>query len=300
MMMGDGAPPAAVIEVATGSPFGMQMVGGTMPFFDPYGWNPEIGIERALASLGWTAEKNSGGGFGAALDRLTSALGDGPVMVGPVEMGYLRYQPGKTGPIGADHYALVLGVDGERVLLHDPQGYPYAQLPVADFMEAWRGDGIDYGEPYTMRTNFIQVASVGVEDVIGASIPGAIDWLGADSGHPMPPGSLGNAAAAAALAALLESGRGEEWREHLVHFAVRVGARRVTDAATCLQRIGHAAAAAVMSRQARLIGSLQYSLVTGDFPAAAGSLRALAPTYGELRAELVRTEARRSTPGPLG
>lgn len=285
-MLGADAPPVAVIETVTGSPFGMQLVGGTLPFFDPYGWNPEIGVDKALAALGWTAETSSGGQSDTALERLTSCLARGPVMVGPIEMGYLRYQPGKTGPIGADHYVTVLNISNDQVLLHDPQGYPFAPLPLDDFIKAWQADTIDYGEPYTMRMNFTRAGVVGIEEALTASIPHAVDWLRADPGHAMPPGSSSNGDAALALAASLESDRDEGLYEHLVHFAIRVGARRMADAATCLLEIKRAEAAAVMFRQARLIGSLQQSLVVGDNRAAAHTLRTLAPTYDTLRAEL--------------
>lgn len=40
MMFGDAAPSVAVIEFATSSPFGMQLIGGKLPLFDPYGWDP--------------------------------------------------------------------------------------------------------------------------------------------------------------------------------------------------------------------------------------------------------------------
>ncbi|WP_106401406.1 hypothetical protein [Actinocorallia populi] len=286
MMLGADAPPVAVIETVTGSPFGMQFVGGTMPFFDPYGWNPEIGIEDALAALGWTAQTSSESQVDAALERLTSHLAHGPVMVGPIEMGHLCYQPGKTGPMGADHYVIVLEVGDEQVILHDPQGYPYTSLPLADFVKAWQADTIDYGEPYTMRTNFRRMRRVDIKEAITAFIPRAVDWLRADPDHTMPPGSSGNGDAALALAASLETDRDEELYDHLVHFAIRVGARRATDAATCLRGAGRVEAAAIMSRQARLIGSLQQPLVAGDGPTAADVLRALAPTYDTLRAEL--------------
>ncbi|MGI5171349.1 hypothetical protein ACQEU3_44065 [Spirillospora sp. CA-253888] len=286
MIMGGDAPPVAVIETVSGSPFGMQWIGGMMPFFDPCGWNPEIGVERALAVLGWTAETSSGGGADAALGRLASCTARGPVMAGPLEMGHLRYQPGMTGPIGADHYVIVLGIHDGHVISHDPQGYPFASLPSAEFAKAWEADTIDYGEPYTMRMNFTQSGSVGVEEALTASLPHAVDWLRADPDHALPPGSSGNGDAALALAASLENGRSESLYEHLVHFAVRVGARRAADAAACLRGIGRTEAAAIMFRQARLIGSLQQSLATGDDRAAAESLRALAPTYDILRAEL--------------
>ncbi|MDI5979863.1 hypothetical protein [Amycolatopsis magusensis] len=286
MMLGADAPEAAAVETVTGSPFGLQWVGGSVPFFDPYGWNPDIGIGTALAVLGWTADTANEDDAGAALDRLASSLANGPVMIGPVELGHLRYQPDKTGPIGADHFLVALAMDSEQVTVHDPQGYPYAQLPLADFTAAWRADTLDYGRPYTMRTNFTRRRKVESTDAIAASVPHAISWLTSENGTDMPPGSLGNGDAALALATHVESGCEHEVREHLIHFAVRVGARRLADAAASLRRVGHTAAAAIATEQARLVGSLQHPLVTGDDAAAGDALRALAPTYDELRAAL--------------
>lgn len=288
MMMGHKALPTAVIEFTTCSPFGMQIVGDSLPFFDPYGWDPEASFENALTTLGWTSTVAKGGEANEALARLKTALLDGPVWVGPVELGHLRYQPGKNGPLGADHYMIVLDVDDERALLHDPQGYPFASLPLDDFMLAWRAESIVYGEPYTMRTGFTQVTEVTEEEAIKATIPFAIQWLSMEGEYPMPPGSLGNGEAALALAALLEAGCDGELLDQLIHFAVRVGARRAADAATCLSRIGATEAAKIALEQARLIGSLQHPLTTGDNIEAAVLLRNLAPTYGKLHSALVR------------
>jgi hypothetical protein len=285
MMMGVDAPEPAVIETVTGSPFGMQLVGGALPFFDPYGWTPETGVQDALAVLGWTARTLSGGEPGAALGRLTSLLEAGPVMVGPIEMGHLRYQPGMTGPIGADHYLVAVGIERDHLTVHDPQGYPYARLPLPDFVNAWRADTLTYGRPYTTRTEFTPIARVSADAAITAVLPRAVAWLAAEPTHPMPAGSLANGDAALALADLLDAGDNDV-REHLVHFAIRVGARRLTDAATCLHRAGFTDAAGTIDRQARLVGSLQQSVVTGDTPTAVDTLRALAPTYDNLRTDL--------------
>ncbi|GAA1557563.1 hypothetical protein GCM10009827_093120 [Dactylosporangium maewongense] len=296
MLMGPAAPPTAVIEVTTGGPFGMQLVVGTMVFFDAYGWNPGIGCGRALDALGWTSAVHSGGDAATALARLAAAVEDGPVWAGPLEMGHLRHQPETTGPIGADHFVVVLDVDGERVLVHDPHGHPYAQVPVADFMAAWRAETVDYGEPYTMRTGFTKVADVTDADAIRAVIPAAVEWLGARAGAGMPPGSLANAAAALRCAELVAAGAGGGLREHLIHFAIRVGARRLSDTADCLRLAGYPDAAGIAAGQARLVGALQHPMVTGDLPAAAALLRALAPTYDRLRAALMEP---RTTGTPL-
>ncbi len=291
MMFGDRAPSTAVIEFVTGGSFGMQLVGGTQPFFDAYGWNPERGFEAALAALGWRSDVASGGDAESALARLVAATMEGPVWVGPLEMGHLHHQPEMTGPLGADHYVVVLEVDNERALVHDPQGYPYASVPLDDFMASWRAETVDYGEPYTMRTGFEQVAEVDELTAIRSAIPAAIGWLSLRTDINMPPGSLGNAAAAERLAELIETGAENGLREHLIYFAIRVGARRLSDVADGLARIGFDEASRIAATQARLVGSMQHPMVTGDLPAAAHALRELAPTHDRLRQALEAASA---------
>jgi hypothetical protein len=286
MLLGDRSPSTAVIEVASGGPFGMQLIGGKTAFFDAYGWNPDIGTGRALAAIGWTSSKTSGGSAEEALDRLRTAVAAGPVWVGPLEMGYLHHQPEMTGPIGADHFVVALDVNDERVLIHDPHGFPYAEVPLADFLAAWKADTLAYGDPYTMRTEFTQVAEVSDADAVRSVIPVALDHLSMVTDEKMPEGSLGNAEAAHRVAELIEAGAANGLREEFIYFAVRVGARRLDDTATCLAHAGFPPAAAIAATQARLVGSLQRPLVDRDFPRAAAALRNLAPTYEQLRAAL--------------
>lgn len=287
MLLGARSPSTAVIEVATGGPFGMHLNGGTTVFFDAYGWNPEMGFDRALAAIGWRSTVSHGGTADEALTRLTEAAATEPVWVGPLEMGHLHHQPEMTGPIGADHFVVVLDVNDTRVLVHDPHGYPYAEVPIGDFMTAWRAETLSYGTPYTMRTGFTQVAEVSDAQAIRSVIPAAIDWLSLKTETEMPPGSLGNGEAAERVAELVEAGAGAGLREHLIYFAVRVGARRLSDTADCLRLAGFPAAAGIAATQARLVGSLQHPMVTHDYPRAAAALRELAPTYDELRTALV-------------
>lgn len=286
MLLGTRSPSTAVIEVTSGGPFGMQLIGGKTVFFDAYGWTPELGCDRALTAIGWTADKTSGGTEPEALERLRAAVTQGPVWVGPLEMGYLRHQPEMTGPIGAGHFVVVLDLNADRVLIHDPQGFPYAEVPVDDFLTAWRADTLAYGDPYTMRTGFEQMAQVTDADAIRSIIPAARDHLAQVTDHTMPPGSLGNADAAYQAADLVGAGAQNGLREDLIYFAVRVGARRLNDTATCLALAGYSDAATIAARQARLVGSLQHPLVTGNFPKAAAALRELAPTYQRLKAAL--------------
>ena len=171
MMLGDGAPSPSVLEFATSSPFGMEIIGDKLVFFDAYGWEPASSFDAALAAAGWHSTLTVGKDADDALAHLKEALEEGPVFVGPVEMGHLRYQPGMSGPIGADHYVVVLSIDeaGAEVELHDPHGHPYATMPVADLLTAWRAGSLGYGKPFMMRSGFRRVEEVAEEDVIRRS-----------------------------------------------------------------------------------------------------------------------------------
>jgi hypothetical protein len=175
-----------------------------------------------------------------------------------------------------------------QVLFHDPYGCPYATLPTEDFLAAWRADTITFyhAQPYTMRGDFTQARAVTTEAALRAALPGAVAWLRGRDDLAVPPGTIGGAAAVHHLADMVIEGLDPGTHDHLTQFAIRVGARRLSDAATALAGIGRDDAAAIASRQARLVGSLQYDLVNGHTNSAAQTLRQLAPTYGKLAAAL--------------
>jgi len=283
MVLGAAAPSPSVIEVLTGSPFGIELFAGRLPLFDPYGWDPDRGLDDAIALLGWTCQRQGADDEQQALALLRDAVKAGPVLAGPMEVGLLRHQPEMTGPIGSDHFVCVLEADEELILFHDPQGFPYATLPARDFLAAWRADTIPYeATPYTMRAGFRRVHDVTDEAALRAALPGAVAWLRGRNDLAVPPGTAGGAAAARRLADQVAGGLDADVYGHLVYFAIKVGARRLSDAAGALTSIGHDQAAAVATRQARLVGSLQYDIVAGADESAAETLRELAPTYDEL------------------
>jgi hypothetical protein len=276
MVLGADAPSPSAIEVLTGSPFGFHL-GVGLAWFDPLGWDPDQGFDTAIDLLGWTCERASGGSAADAVERLRAA--DGPVFVGPVEFGLLLHHPGSGQVIDSDHFMVVTAVTDDVVHFHDPHGFPYATLPVDEFVAAWESVTFEYpAEPFTMRTRFRRVREVAVTDALRASLPAARRLLSPDGESP--------GAAVERFAGLVAEGLSPQHEAHLVHFAVRVGARRLADAAMWLARLGLDDAAAVAERQARLVGGLQYPLVRGDREEAVDLLGRLAPTYEELATAL--------------
>ncbi len=287
MMLGDHAPSPSVIEVLTGSPFGFELLAGHLPLFDPYGWDPDHGLDTAIDLLGWTCRREGAEDDEEAIARLRAAVQVGPVLLGPVEMGLLLNHPGFGQPIGADHFLLVLDVDYDRVRYHDPHGFPYATLPVPAFLAAWRADTIGYKSArYTIRKDFRRVEEVSAEAALRSCLPQAAAWLSQRDDVEVPLGTIGGQEATDSLAEMIRAGLDPGVREHMVHFAIRVGARRLADAATSLASLGLHAAADVVSEQARLVGSLQYELVAGSAERAAEAVRTLGPTYATLAALL--------------
>ncbi|MDA2813516.1 hypothetical protein O4J56_22915 [Nocardiopsis sp. RSe5-2] len=289
MVLGERAPAGHVIETLTGSPFGVQLIEGRRPFFDPLGWDPEAGVAAALGLLGVSYERTGGGTPEEALARLRAACARGPVIAGPLDMGLLTHHPGERGPDGGDHYVVVLSADDGTVVLHDPHGFPYAALPAPDFVRAWRADAVEYADtPFTMRSDFASTGPVSAGEALVRSLPRALEWLDARGEGAAPVGSLGGAGAVEALAALVRSGLAPDTRVLLEVFGVRVGARRLSDAARCLAEVGLDAPAAVAAEQARLLGAVQYPLSRGDDPGLEAALRRLAPTYPRLRDALAQ------------
>ena len=224
MMLGGHNPSPSVIEVLTGSPFGFELLAGHLPLFDPYGWDPDQGLDTAIDLLGWTCRREGADDDDEAMAKLRDAVKLGPVLVGPVEMGLLLNHPGFGQPIGADHFLLVLDVDDNRVTYHDPHGFPFATLPAPAFLAAWRADTIGYrSTPYTMRSDFRRVREVSADAALRACLPQAAAWLSRRDDVEVPPGTIGGQDATDRLADMIRAGLDPGVREHMVHFAIRSG-----------------------------------------------------------------------------
>ncbi|MDL2342911.1 hypothetical protein QOL99_01980 [Deinococcus sp. MIMF12] len=283
--LGPDAPSPAIVETLTGSPFGFQWLAGRVPLFDPFGWDPDLGLDQALDLLGYTCRKHTSGSANEAMSVLRRHVRDGPVVVGPLDMGLLLHQPGSDRASGADHFVTVLDVQHEEIIMHDPQGHPWATLPVQAFCRAWKAEEIGYGEAYAMRTDFQRVRSVTPLDALRQSLPYAAAWLnGCDL--PVPPGTLGGRAGLEALADRVEDRLSKDIQQLLIHFGLRVGTRRKADAAHALHLIGEDHAAQLLQEQARTLGALQYPAIQGQGSHLATGFRRLGELHDKLTSAL--------------
>ncbi len=166
----ESLPLTSFLECLSTMPFGYTYFKEAELFFFS-GPNPDLGLTRAIEMLGWTCTLESGGDEEEAWERLRAAVQHGPVLIGPVNMGYLTYNPNHPYLLGADHYILVLSIEEDYVQVHDPKGFPCAALPMENLLKAWRAEGMDLvytDEPYTMRTALVNVE--GSSKNVGSSV----------------------------------------------------------------------------------------------------------------------------------
>lgn len=137
-------------------------------FFD--NGEPDVSISNCLRMLGVAWEDFFVEGPTTDLtevrDRLARMLESGPVVAGPLDMGLLTYNPNFHGLGGVDHFVCVLGLDGGRVHLHDPAGFPYMSMEFQDFAKAWEARAISYRRgSFSMWGAFTRVREPTQEEV---------------------------------------------------------------------------------------------------------------------------------------
>ena len=121
---------------------------------------PDLSISHSLKILGFDYED-----FylkeGAEVDleeikgKLETFLSNGPVVLGPLDMGHLTYNPNHTILYGVDHFVTVYALDSQYLYLHDPVGFACMKVAFNDISEAWKAEAIDYKRgAYSMWGNF--------------------------------------------------------------------------------------------------------------------------------------------------
>lgn len=277
---------------------------GALPFFDAAGAAPDRGVIQALQTLGYAFEHHystvdADPEGGRAFNMMAEWLQDGPVIVGPVDMGLLTYNPNHRYANGADHYVLVYGLDEVEVHLHDPAGFPYVSMKRAEFVKAWQAESITYRMgSYSMWGHLRRVAEPTADELFAATDQKIAQQYRWQQEHCKP-----DQAGPGAFRALAERVLEEvppALLGHLVHFALPVAARRC-DGFAAFYAPYDAQRAEIKRAQARCFGRSQVELMRGDHQALAARFRELADLEERFRAECcdVSAEFRKEARDPL-
>lgn len=138
------------IEVLSGVGLGaFEKKDTNLTFFSNFSGLPDQGISKALDVLGYKyKEEVKQEAEPVPFNELKKILTKGPAVLGPLDMGYLIYDPSVMHHHGVDHFVLVYGMNNQEVFLHDPAGFPDVSLSIDKLKFAWKAESISYRRGY--------------------------------------------------------------------------------------------------------------------------------------------------------
>lgn len=138
------------IEVIGGVGIGAYSLPETnIAFLSGYSGLPDKAISRALTTLGFNfIEKAQDDPNFPPFDDIRKIIKKSPVILGPLDMGYLSYDPDYKHHFGIDHFVFVYGIENGIANLHDPAGFPNVTIELSKLALAWKAEKIQYKEGY--------------------------------------------------------------------------------------------------------------------------------------------------------
>ncbi len=280
----------SLIEVLTGVGLGAFSVrGANLVVFSNLGTAPDVGTSSALRTLGFEFKERWSETKGAPpYGELRVDLATSPAMLGPLDMGYLVYNPIHRDLAGTDHFVLAYAMDDAEVRLHDPEGFPHAALPLDQLEPAWRAERIGYRQGYYRYwTSPIRVAHPTEDSLFAAAMEFFRKVYRENDRWAEEEGWTTGREAILEVADRARRGNvSPQEAGHLKFFALKLGARRALDYGAFLRHrrpdLGR-----LKARQAELFGRSHTLAVRGDWRALGESLGALANVEDEFRGTLL-------------
>ena len=273
------------IEVVTGAGLGaLWIADAKLIYFSNK--SPDTGIGEALKLLGFEyVQKSRPKTEPAPLEELRVDLARFPVVLGPLDMGYLRYIP-QSEP-GVDHFVLAYAMDEDEIHVHDPGGFPHVSLSLDQLELAWKAERIGYGRDYYQywtsprRTHHLTEGQVydRALECFRSGYQQTDDRAGGQSWM------TGHEAILACANHVREGKVAPPGVRHMVGFAFRLGAARALDFAAFFD-FRDAALATLKRRQAKLFGRCHTLAVREEWFSLADTLQELAGVEEKFRASL--------------
>ena len=126
---------------------------------------PDSSISHSLDILGFTYDEyyikdSNAVNLLSIREILSKFLLSGAVVLGPLDMGYLTYNPNHIHLYEVDHFVSVYDLDDEFIYFHDPAGFACMKMSFSEFSKAWEAKNIDYKRgSFSMWANFKKIKS---------------------------------------------------------------------------------------------------------------------------------------------
>ncbi len=277
-----------LIEALSGVGLGAFQNRQGLPFFSGLGAKPDAGISAALDMLGFSfSETASDESEPAPFERLEALLKDSAVIIGPLDMSHLTYNPMRPRQAGVDHFVLVLGTEGDRFRLHDPAGFAHELIDRADLQLAWKAEAIAYRNGSYRRWSHAWRRRLIDADALYAN---AMEYFHNQyTTSSVLAGEQGDTINAELIRRWAKTASHGEFTEsvigHLTYFALPLGAKRAMDYATFFNT-RHPNLADLKRQQAKEFGACHSAVMKKSWREAGDHLLRLADLEQQIAQEI--------------
>lgn len=285
-----------IIEVLSGVGLGALWFSEDQMIFFSNG-APHTGVNKALDILGfsYTVQSHSSGDTLELSAILQQELEHHPIMLGPLDMGYLSYMPNHPYLHGCDHYVLALKQKDDYVCLHDPAGFPYTLLPMDALIKASNSSKLQYHlYPQDLTLHYwhspIRTKEPSREEIYHNAVQHfKLVYNHAQEQAKTNSWLTGANAIYELINYIRDQGDGIHLglQGHLTHFAFQVGARRALNYSEFFQR-ENISLSHIKQLQAELFGKCHALSITGQWQDLANQLQQLAELESQFEDALLQ------------
>jgi hypothetical protein len=224
---------------------------------------PDKGLSQALTLLGFQYEEGCAqAGEIAPLAHMETLLDECPVILGPLDMSHLVYNPMRPKAPGADHYVLACQMQGAKVCLHDPAGFAHVSIDQAHLAAAWRADSISYKRgSHRYWTKPIRCQEPTPSEIYQGALGIFQDlYRQAEQTAAREQRPIGRDALLTLAKDVSDQALSQQQRGHLIFFALPLGAKRALDYAAFFGE-RHQGLRQLKLEQAKAFGACHSSLM---------------------------------------
>lgn len=279
----------SLIEVLSGTGLSATVEKSGFLFLNNQCLEPDLGIISALKILGFEADVSvckDKADF--PFDELKQALAKQAVILGPLDMGYLVYNPNHKYLHGSDHFVMAYKAEEDKVYLHDPAGFPNVIINKDDLQKSWQAEKIVYKQGYyRFITNVKRISAPSKDDIYQATVKRFINIY--QEGEAKTSNDMWRTGSKALLNTkerLEEKLVSQQELNNFVYFVFPLGARRALDFAAFFGS-KDPDLANLKRQQANLLGEAHTLAVAKNFNSLGNVLEQLADSENKFRTALL-------------